>query len=132
MHNSKNFKLKYLVIIVSIIAGYFILFYFNPIPENRTICIFKNITGQACPACGSTRATQLIFQGKIQQSILINPLALISNIGILISIVWMIVDIAKNKETLLPFLCRDWALSTKITIMLIIIINWLWSISKGI
>ena len=127
-----NFKLKYLGIILILISGYFYLCYFSSQTNGNTFCIFKNVTGIPCPACGSTRATLLLFHGKILESVLVNPFGLITNILIIGSIVWMIVDLIKGKETYFSFMKKDWNRKVKIIVLLIIVINWIWNIKKGI
>lgn len=73
------------------------------IPE-QSVCIFKNITDIPCPACGSTRATIQLINGHFMDVILLNPLALFTNIFILLAIVWMFYDIIRDRETFLPAL----------------------------
>ena len=127
-----KFKLKYLGIILMLISGYFFLYNFSGSLEGHTICIFKNITGVPCPACGSTRATLQLFHGELWGSILINPLGVLTNLFILISIFWMLFDIARSKETFFPFLIKDWNNKIKIFIVLIVLVNWMWNIEKGL
>ena len=126
-----NYKLKYLAIIISLIVGYFFLVYglSGTLPVH-TFCIFKGITGLPCPACGSTRATFQLFKGELLNSVLINPLGILTDVLIFISISWMIVDIIKGNETFLPFLKRDWNSKTKLIILSIICVNWIWNIKK--
>ena len=126
-----NYKIKYLIIITFLIMGYLFLL-INGFPEDKTLCIFKNLTGIPCPACGSTRATLLLFHGEIRKSLLLNPFGLVTNIIIIISIAWMAADIIKKRETFLPFLKTDWNIWVKITLLIIILINWIWNISKGL
>ena len=127
-----NFKLKYLGIILILIAGYFFLFNFSTSIDGHTVCIFKKVTGVPCPACGSIRATIQIIHGDFWSSILINPFGLLTNLLILISLFWMIFDVIKNKETYMPFLNKDWNKKFKITVFIIIIANWIWNIEKGL
>ena len=127
-----NYRWKYLVIIIALITGYFLLFNFSIYLNGHTVCLFKNVTGIPCPACGSTRATNLLFKGKIRDSILINPFGILTNISIVISIFWMISDMARGKETFFSFLKKDWDKRIKIFIYLIILINWIWNIKKGL
>jgi len=127
-----NYKVKYSVIIISILTGYFFLINYFELNHGITVCYFKNITGIPCPSCGSTRATYALLHGNVLSSILINPLAIITNFIIFISIFWMIFDIIKNKETFCPFLKRDWDTIIKIIGGLLILINWGWNIHNGL
>jgi len=127
-----NYKLKYLGIIIIFIFGYFLFYNFPNLIQDSTFCIFKNITGLPCPACGSTRATLLLLNGQFLDSILINPFGILTNTLVIISIFWMITDIVKNKETFLPFLKKDWNINIKYFLLVIILANWIWNIVKGI
>ena len=127
-----NYKLKYLGFIFTLISGYFFLYNFSSTIEGHTVCIFKNTTGIPCPACGSTRATLQLLHGKIWNSILINPFGILTNILVIFSIFWMIIDIIKSKETFLPYLRKDWHNKIKYFALLIVLTNWIWNIEKGI
>jgi len=105
---------------------------FSNIFNNHTFCLFKIITGIPCPACGSTRATILLFHGEFIKSVLINPFGILMNSLILLSIGWMIRDIIKNGDTFLPFLKKDWDYRIKILLIFIVLTNWIWNIVKGI
>ncbi len=127
-----NYKWKYLGIIILLIAGYFFLFYFSVGTNKHTLCLFKNITNIPCPACGSGRATILLFHGEIWKSLMLNPLAIVTNILILGSIIWMILDIFKGKERFFPFLKKDVNWKWKVLLVVIIFSNWIWNIVKGL
>ncbi len=127
-----NYTLKYLAIIVFIIAGYFILYWYsNPI-EGYTVCPFKLVTGIPCPACGSTRATIHLLNGHLLKSVQINPFGLVSTILLMISVLWMLLDIFRKKETFFKFLKKNWSLEIKTLLFLIVIINWIFNIYKGL
>lgn len=129
---SIDFKKKYFLIILFLIFGYFLLIKCPFLLKGHTFCLFKSITGYPCPACGSLRASFKLFDGRIIESILINPLALISNVFFIFSMFWMVYDIFKNKESFLPFLKKNWNKTSKIALFIIIIINWIWNIYKGL
>jgi len=127
-----NYKLKYLGIILTLFSGYFFLYHFSDSIEGHTVCLFKNVTGIPCPACGSTRATIQLLHGEFWHSLLINPFGILTNILITVSVFWMIMDIVKNKETFFQFLRQDWNNRIKFFALLIVLINWIWNIEKGI
>ncbi len=64
--------------------------------------------------------------------ILLNPLALFTNIFILLAIVWMFYDIIRDRETFLPALKKKWGLTIKIILFIVIAANWIWNIQKGL
>lgn len=126
-----NYKLKYLGIILIIISGYFFLYNFSDSIEGHTVCLFKNVTGVSCPACGSTRATIQLLHGEFLNSVLINPFGILTNILIAVSVFWMIIDIVTNKGSFFQFLQKDWDNRIKFSALLIVLVNWLWNIEKG-
>ena len=125
-------RLKKITIIFAILSGYFILIFYPHYINNYSFCLFKDITGIPCPACGSTRATILLFKGDILQSILLNPLALITNFLIIFSLLWLIYELLTGSNKFLDFMKKDWNAKYKILIAIIIILNWAWNIKKGI
>lgn len=131
MHN-KLYKLKYLTIIITIIVGYFFLYYSSSSLDGFTFCIFKAVTGLPCPACGSTRATVFLLHYDLYSAFLFNPLAIITNICILISVFWMIVDIIFSRQSFFKFLKMNWPMWLKIIAFSLILLNWIWNIYKGL
>lgn len=51
----------------------------------RSACLFLNITGVPCPACGMTRAYVALFRGDLSQAFYYHPLFLMPIIIIVIS-----------------------------------------------
>lgn len=129
---SIRLKYIYLIIIGILLFGYFFLYNFSDKLDGHTLCLFKTITGVPCPSCGSTRATLEIYKGNFYNALIINPLAFIANLLIVISIFWITKDILKNKNTFLPFLKRDWHNCLKIILLILILLNWVWNIEKGL
>ena len=130
-----NYKIKYPVFIVLILTGYFLLYNYSKTlvsPKNISPCIFKNLTGIPCPSCGSTRATVQLIQGQFWNSILINPLSLITNVLIVLSSFWMAFDLIRQKESFFPFLKKDWNKWLKIGLLILVLANWVWNIQKGL
>ncbi len=127
-----NYKMKYLGIIFILILGYFFLYNYSSSIGGHTVCIFKNITGIPCPACGSTRATILLLHGNIWESILMNPFGIITNFLIFGSVCWMIYDIIKGRDTFFVKMKMSWDKRIKIILILIIVVNWIWNIKKGL
>jgi hypothetical protein len=125
-------RLKYLIAIFLIIFGYLFLCFYTETIVKYNFCVFKQVTGIPCPACGSTRATLQLIQGNLGESILINPFALLTNSLIVISFFWMIIDVAKNTDSFISYLKKDWNIKYKILVVIIIVSNWIWNIQKGI
>lgn len=125
-------RTKYLIILSILSAGYFTLFYYPNIISDISFCIFKSVTDLPCPACGSTRATMLLFQGDVANSIFLNPIGLVLNSFIVVSVFWIISDFVRNKNSFLKFITKDWSTRVKIGLLALIIINWIWNIEKGL
>jgi hypothetical protein len=64
-------------------------------------------------------------------SILINPFGILTNILIVISVFWLIIDIVTNKDSFFQFLRKDWNNRIKFFALLIVLVNWIWNIEKG-
>lgn len=125
-------RTKYLIILSVLSAGYFTLFYYPNIISDISFCIFKSVTDVPCPACGSTRATMLLFQGDVAKSIFLNPIGLLLNSFIAVSVFWIISDFVRDKNSFLKFLTENWSTRVKIGLLALIIINWIWNIEKGL
>ena len=101
-----------------------------------TPCIFKNVTGIACPSCGSTRAITMIARGHITESLLMNPLGLLLAAVMLTFPLWLLYDVVFKKDTLYTaFKKFETILRIKwvaITLVILILINWAWNIQKGL
>jgi hypothetical protein len=124
---------KYYVFIATIFAAtlYFV-FSAYPTKENYLkLCIFKNITGYPCEFCGTGRSLALLRYGKIYDSLMMNPLGILVFVFISVSLVWMITDLVRRKETYFP------AVNKKVSplfigfVVVFVILNWIWNIYKG-
>lgn len=129
----------YLLLAIGILAGYGWVswFLYRGIPDHGfTPCIFKNATGIACPSCGSTRSVLLLSHGKFTDALLLNPLGVIMAAIMLIAPFWLLYDVAAKKDTLYTSYKKfenivriKWV---AITLIILILINWVWNIQKGL
>ena len=99
-------------------------------------CFFKNITGIACPSCGTTRAVIMLLQGNFQQSVLLNPFGILAAILLIIFPIWLIVDILTKKASLFNFFkTAERVVRTKYVAAILITLvaaNWIWNIQKNL
>ena len=56
---------------------------FHLIPENVSVCLFRNLTGIPCPMCGGLTAAQLLLGGKVEHAWTSNPFAVMLILGAL-------------------------------------------------
>lgn len=100
------------------------------------ICMFKATTTLPCPSCGSTRSVIAIFQGNLLQALYFNPLGLIIVIGLLILPLWIISDVLLKKDSFFKFYIQfeKWVVKKPMAISLItiILLNWVWNIYKDL
>lgn len=110
--------------------------YQDKISAGPSVCLFKQVTGWACPSCGSTRAVIQIFHGHWLTALQLNPLGLLLLIGLVVLPIWLLYDYIATKKTLLKayeaFIY--WLTKPYIAIpaSVLIIINWIWNINKGL
>ena len=133
---SKN-KL-YTFVLIACASGFIYLFYslFYSESSQFSVCMIKNVTGFPCPSCGTTRAVQLLFKGNFINSLVMNPFGIfVSNIMLLLPI-WIVFDLLSKKQTFYAFYYKtEFVLKQKkiaIPLIILLIINWIWNINKGL
>jgi hypothetical protein len=138
MTSSRN-KLYFLLIIVCS-AGYIWLYYSiknNFIGDKSVeVCIVKNVTNIPCPSCGSTRSLISVLRGDFFDALLINPIGFILAIIMFLSPLWISVDFLLRRKTLFDFYQKIEIYIRKpqyaIPLILLVLINWIWNITKGL
>lgn len=130
----------YLILFIACLAGYIWLYYAslpglagNKSPE---VCLLKHVTDMPCPSCGSTRSVVSLLNGRYGDAFLLNPLGYVIALIMLIAPVWMAVDIARRSNSLFKFYQKIEVGLRKpkyaILLILLIMINWIWNITKGL
>jgi len=130
----------YSLLFTACLAGYIWLYY--SIKSNLTgnnslqVCLIKNATNIPCPSCGSTRSIISLTKGNFVEAFDFNPIGYVVALIMLIAPVWIIVDIILKNNTL--FVCyQKIEIHLKkpkytIPLILLVIINWIWNITKGV
>ncbi len=129
----------YLLLIFGLTAGYgwlaWSLWHYNT-HNDFTPCLFKNVTGIACPSCGSTRSLIEICRGNIIDAFFINPLGFIVAGILFIFPFWLLYDFILSKESLYnSYIKFEKTLKIKwvaIILITLILANWAWNILKGL
>jgi hypothetical protein len=127
----------YLLLILGLSAGYGWLAWASwqeTVHDDFTPCLFKNVTGIACPSCGSTRSVITLAHGNFTEALLLNPLGVLMAAVMFIAPFWLIYDVVLKKDTLYGSYKRfETIVGIKwvaITLIILILINWAWNIQK--
>lgn len=128
----------YFFLTAACLLGFLYLFYSINFSESSSIgaCMIKNVTGYPCPSCGTTRAVRLLWNGKIAESILMNPFGILVFIIMILSPLWIAYDVVFKKATFFNLYNKvEITVRTKwiaIILILLVLLNWIWNIKKGI
>lgn len=137
MNLSRN-KL-YTLLLTACIAGYIWLFIglSQQHAQSKTeACFIKKITNIPCPSCGSTRSILSLIQGNFMEAFYINPMGFLIAFILLLCPIWIVLDVITKRNTFFNFYQR---VETEIKrpqlaipLVIIVIINWIWNITKGL
>ncbi|WP_413789732.1 DUF2752 domain-containing protein [Flavobacterium aureirubrum] len=126
----------YSFLLIACFFGFIYLFYsvHHQEKESFRVCIIKNVTGIPCPSCGTTRAITLLFDGRIADSLAMNPFGLLVGMIMVVFPIWILIDIIFKKNTFFHSY-KKWEQisSTKwlaALLVLLVILNWIWNIKK--
>jgi hypothetical protein len=122
------------------LAGYTWLYFSitKNITENKSveICFIKHLTNIPCPSCGATRSILTLTKGNLTEAFNINPMGFLIAFIMLLAPLWIIVDITAKKNTLFAFYQKTESYLKRpqlaIPLVIIVIINWIWNITKGL
>jgi hypothetical protein len=122
------------IFVIVVLMAYFALS--NP-PNNNpaghsTVCIFHNLTGYPCPACGTVRGLKYFFHFDFYNSLMMNPLAVIVALYMIVGLVWMTIDLMRNSDSFerLTKFKPHW--SFILVVIILTAANWWWNIEKGL
>ncbi len=136
---TKNGLYGFLLILT--VVGYAWLFinYLGMKPVEKTgftFCLFKQASGLACPACGTTRSMLTIMQGAMEQALYLNPFGLILLSVMLVTPIWILWDLLTGNDSFLSaFQSFEKWMNQKgvlIPFMVLVLLNWIWNIVKGL
>ena len=135
----KRIKL-YSILFIACLAWYIWLYFSitKKITENKSveICFIKHLTNIPCPSCGSTRSIISLTKGDFIGALNINPIGYLVALIMLVAPVWVLADTIMNKNTLFDLFQKIETLLKRpiiaIPLILLVIINWIWNITKGL
>ncbi len=130
----------YSILFIACLAGYIWLYFSltKKITENKSVevCLIKHVTNIPCPSCGSTRSVISLTKGDFIGALNFNPIGYLVAIIMLTAPIWIISDTIKKTKTLFNFYLKieTYLKRPKIAIplILLVIINWIWNITKGL
>jgi hypothetical protein len=128
----------YITILLACLAGYVWIYFgiFHGIYQSKyfEVCLIKRITNIPCPSCGTTRSLAAILNGNFEQAFFLNPFGFIVTLIMFIAPFWIIKDLSVKKKSFFDFYKSIEQKSNKplITILIvsIVLINWVWNITK--
>lgn len=128
----------YLFLLIACFIGYIWLFFLTTgsLTENQSaeVCLIKHVTSIPCPSCGSTRSVISLTEGNFMVALKSNPMGYIVAFIMLVVPVWILMDIIFGKKSLLDCYqktekrIRNPKLA--IPLIVLVVINWLWNITK--
>lgn len=130
----------YTILFTACIAGYIWLYFSLNTTETKNksfeFCLIKHTTNIPCPSCGSTRSIISLTKGNFLEALIINPLGYIVAVIMFSAPIWIAIDIITKRKTLFEFYQKIETYLKKpryaIPLLLLVIINWIWNITKGL
>jgi hypothetical protein len=137
---TRNRNKLYLILLAACSAGYAWLYisstFFFAKEKSLTVCLFKSTTSMPCPSCGTTRSLISIIKGNFFDALILNPFGYLMGSALMIIPIWILKDAIRNSNSLFDFYLKmELRLSQPIYAVpsvLLVLINWIWNISKGI
>ena len=100
------------------------------------VCLIRHFAHVPCPSCGSTRAVLALMQGDLAGALYWNPIGFVIFAILIVAPFWIGYDLILKKETLFHFfhlfettLCRK---RVAIPVIILLLLNWVWNICKGV
>jgi len=126
----------YLFLFIACIAGlgWLALNHAEDPEHGLTLCLFRAVTSLPCPSCGTTRSVWAVMHGDFFQALYYNPLGYIVLPIMLITPVWIIIDLLTKSQSLMLFYKRVESALRKRNLAAVLIglilLNWVWNIYK--
>jgi hypothetical protein len=78
------------------------------------------------------RATAALLHGHPLEATIFHPLAIPFHLFLMISVVWIIVDLNKGQQSFYSFMTSDVKVPAKILIVFLLLALWVYNIWRGI
>ena len=130
----------YFILFTACVVGYVWVYFISTkeFTENKSVevCLIKRITNIPCPSCGASRSVISLIDGDFIGALNFNPIGYLVALIMVIAPIWITVDIIKRTETLFNFYLKTEIylkrLKIAIPLILLVVINWIWNIVKGL
>lgn len=136
---TRNRFYTFILGVIGIGYGWLFLNYWGFQPADTAgyaFCLFKEVTGLACPACGTTRSLLAIMQGALEQGFYWNPLGFLIMGLMIIMPLWILMDLVTGSKSFQQAYqsLEQWLSQKKVFIPFfgLILLNWLWNLMKGL
>ncbi|MDD6002457.1 MAG: DUF2752 domain-containing protein [Bacteroidales bacterium] len=96
------------------------------------VCIFKNLTGYPCPACGTTRGLKFFFHLMPCEAFMMNPIAVLVGIAMVVVLVWSVRDLVVGRPSMFNVARKKIPWYLIVLIVIFLIFNEIWNINKGV
>lgn len=125
-------------LLLSLLSGGLFVIFYDPLQHfasQHTLCLFKEITGVACPACGTGRGMQHLLHFDLTGAFMLNPFSYIVAFSALLIPAWMIRDAWKADASLYrTYLSFNTYMHNHkwlfVAMCVLILSNWTWNIIK--
>jgi hypothetical protein len=130
----------YSLIITACAAGYIWLYFSTSLTitqmQPADACLLKYATNIPCPSCGTTRSVVLLTKGHLAKAFYLNPIGYLVATIMIIAPIWIVIDIVKGQKTFFDFYRKIEIYIRKprfaIPLILLVVMNWIWNVTKGL
>jgi hypothetical protein len=140
LKRSSQSRKIYAILLTACAAGYFRIGWLLTGGQTDKVaagfCLIRRVTGVPCPSCGTTRSILLLMSGDIAGSLLLNPFGIIVAIIMIGTPVWIMADFLSRRRSFLHFYLHAERMvrtpGVAATLILLVLLNWVWNIGKGL
>jgi hypothetical protein len=130
----------YLTLLTACLTGY--IWIYHGVSSNiidkksMVVCPIKHVSGLPCPSCGTTRSVVSLLNGNFAEAFHINPIGYLIAIIMVLMPLWIITDVLLRKNSFQLFYLKFESIIAKpqfaIPLILLLFMNWIWNITKGL
>ena len=98
----------------------------------QPFCIFRRLTGVPCWGCGTVSVMQLLMHGKVIDALMLNPLSVVACFMVVAGMVIWWVDYFRHTHVLSSLSRKKLHPLIIVALVVIVLLNWIWNIQKGL